>query len=93
MIPLSRDTTKKHRKTLLAIFEQPTRSDVRWNDFAFLIDKLGGTVKFGGRTGGSRRRVRLNGIRAVLHKPHPGPCMVKGSVESARDFLKAAGII
>lgn len=92
MIPLIMKINKKHRETLLAIFEKPTRPDVRWNDFASMVAQLGGTIEVGGRTSGSRRRVRLNGRRAVFHKPHPSPCMVKGSVESARDFLTAAGV-
>ena len=39
-----------------------------------------------------RQRIRLKERRAVLHKPHPRPEMVKGSVESARDFLRSIGI-
>ena len=41
---------------------------------------------------GSRVRFALNGVRAVFHKPHPRPEMVKGAFESLRDFLKEAGV-
>jgi hypothetical protein len=37
-------------------------------------------------------RFALNGRRAVFHRPHPRPDMVKGAVESLRDFLTEAGI-
>ncbi|MBY0272356.1 MAG: hypothetical protein K2X02_02910 [Alphaproteobacteria bacterium] len=84
--------SKKHETTLKAIFHAPTKANVRWNNFKGLIISLGGSVEPSGKTGGSRQRVRLKGRRAVLHKPHPGPEMIKGSVESARDFLRSVGI-
>ena len=82
---------RRHCRTLCRIFERPTRADVEWDDFVALVEKLGGHVSTGGRTSGSAHRALLNGCRAVLHKPHPDPRMKKGSVESARDFLMAAG--
>lgn len=83
-MPLS----SRHCAALCAIFEHPTRADVAWTDFALLVTALGGTVAQGQ---GSRRRLTLRGVRAVLHKPHPQPDMKKGSVESAREFLMRAG--
>lgn len=41
---------------------------------------------------GSRVRFALNSVRAVFHKPHPRPELVKGAVEALRDFLKEAGV-
>lgn len=83
---------RRHCRTLCRIFERPTRADVGWDDFVALVKKLGGQVSTGGRTSGSAHRALLNGRRAVLHKPHPDPRMKKGSVESVRDFLTAAGV-
>ncbi len=82
----------KHCRTLCAVFEKPTRADVKWADFIALCKALGASFPKAGKTAGSRQRIELNGRKAVLHKPHPGPTMNKGSVESARDFLKAAGV-
>ncbi|MBL8676118.1 MAG: hypothetical protein JNJ47_01645 [Alphaproteobacteria bacterium] len=84
--------SKKHRTTLKAIFTTPTLSTIRWQEFSALIVALGGSIEASGKTGGSRQRIRLKERRAVLHKPHPRPEMVKGSVESARDFLRSIGI-
>ncbi|HSD33838.1 MAG TPA: type II toxin-antitoxin system HicA family toxin [Alphaproteobacteria bacterium] len=78
-------------RILCAVFAQPTRSDVRWPDFVSLLLALGGSEVKSGKTAGSRRRLELRGIRAVLHKPHPGSQMNKGSLESARQFLQNAG--
>ena len=82
----------RHCKTLCAIFQEPTRSDVRWADFVSLCKRLGADFPKSGKTSGSRRRIALRGRKAVLHKPHPDPVMKKGSVESAREFLENAGV-
>ncbi len=37
-------------------------------------------------------RVKLNGIRAVFHEPHPEKETDKGAVKSVREFLIEAGI-
>jgi HicA toxin of bacterial toxin-antitoxin, len=78
----------KRRATLDAIFEKPTRSDIAWRDIERLFEALGGVVTAGA---GSRRRVALNGVRAVFHEPHPERVTDKGAVESVRDFLRNAG--
>lgn len=41
---------------------------------------------------GSRILIRLNGVRAVFHRPHPEKETDKGAVKSMRDFLTGAGI-
>jgi hypothetical protein len=83
--------SSRHCSTLCALFAEPTRSDLRWSDFVSLCRALGGAKPKTGKTGGSRR-LQLHGMRAVLHEPHPDPRMKKGSVESARDFLRNAGV-
>lgn len=82
----------KNKKTLKLVFEDPTRADLDWNDFVSLYLALGGDPVKAGKTGGSRARLTLNGVRAVLHRPHPGSTMKKGSVRSAREFLFRAGV-
>ena len=79
----------KARRTSSAIFEVPTRSDVRWADVVSLFDKLGAVLSTGS---GSRVRVLLNGVRAVFHRPHPRPVTDRGAVKSVRYFLENAGI-
>ena len=80
----------KNRKTLEAIFELPTLSNVRWSDFEALLMSLGAVISEGR---GSRVRVLLNDCEAVFHRPHPRPEMNKGAVGSAREFLRRAGIV
>ena len=64
--------SRKHTRTLAAIFEKPTRGDVEWSAVLALVRKLGATV---------------NEKRAG-HKPHPKSELSKGSLESLRDFLR-----
>jgi hypothetical protein len=79
----------QHQKTLEAIYQRPTRADVRWREVAGLMKALGAEATEGR---GSRVRFALNGVRAVFHRPHPRPELVKGAVEALRDFLKEAGV-
>jgi hypothetical protein len=79
----------RHRRTLDAIFERPTRADIPWRDIERLFLALGGRVENGK---GSRRRVLLRERRAVFHEPHPERVTDKGAVVDVRGFLESAGI-
>ena len=81
--------SRRHRRTLGKIFEQPRRADVEWRPVLALLGALGAEVSEGR---GSRVRMVLNGVRAVFHKPHPRKEMDKGSLGSMERFLTAAGI-
>jgi hypothetical protein len=83
---------RRHRRTLAVIFEEPTRADLQWDAFEALVEALGGEWRKPGRTAGSRRRAVLHGVKGLFHQPHPGSIMKKGSVESARQFLRHAGV-
>jgi HicA toxin of bacterial toxin-antitoxin, len=79
----------KHQKTLEAIFEEPERANILWQDIETLFIALGAEITDGN---GSRRRVALKGVRAVFHRPHPRRETDKGAVKSVRRFLEAAGV-
>jgi len=79
----------RHRKTLLAIFEDPVRSNILWADVESPLVACGAEISEGR---GSRVRIALNGVRAVFHRPHPRKEADKGSVMSMRRFLTEAGI-
>ena len=62
--------TRKHRKTLGALFSDPVRANIPWADIEALLLALGAEREEGS---GSRVRFALNGIRAVfLVAPIPG---------------------
>ncbi|MGI2902173.1 type II toxin-antitoxin system HicA family toxin [Tolypothrix sp. VBCCA 56010] len=79
----------KHQKTFNAIFENPVKSNIPWNDVETMLIALGAEVSEGA---GSRVKVVLNEIRAVFHRPHPEKETDKGAVKSLRRFLTEAGV-
>ncbi len=80
---------KRQQITLDSIFEKPTRADIRWAAIESLIKALGGEIS---ERAGSRVAVRLNGVIAVFHRPHPSPETKKGAVDAMRQFLTNAGV-
>ncbi|MBA3786796.1 MAG: type II toxin-antitoxin system HicA family toxin [Acidobacteria bacterium] len=80
---------KKHRQTLKALFENPVRSNILWQDIEKLLEALGAELSEGH---GSRIRIALNGVRAVFHRPHPRKETDKGAIVSMRKFLTEAEI-
>jgi hypothetical protein len=85
---LADDLGSRHRKTLEAVFERPTRPDIQFEAILNLLRALGGEISQGR---GSRVRVYLNGLPAVFHAPHPARVANKGTVESVRAYLEGAG--
>jgi len=79
----------KQLKTLRAIFETPTRSDIRWADAESVLRAAGADVK---GAGGSMVRVTLGNPVAVFHRPHPQPTAKMGAVKALRRFLASMEI-
>ncbi|KIC76529.1 HicA protein [Neochlamydia sp. TUME1] len=81
--------SKKHQRTLEAIFKQPVQSNVVWKDIEALLRHVEAEITEGE---GSRIRIALNGIRATFHRPHPKKETDKGALVSMRRFLENAGV-
>ncbi|HBI37725.1 MAG: hexulose-6-phosphate isomerase [Spirochaetes bacterium GWF1_31_7] len=79
----------KQEKTLTEIFKIPIQVNIPWNDIESLLVSLGAEISEGN---GSRVRIKLNGERAVFHRPHPQKETDKGAVVSMRRFLENAGV-
>lgn len=82
--------SRKHRRTLEAVFDDPARSNIPWRDIEAMLGALGAEITEGE---GSRVRIALNGVRAVFHRPHPQKETDKGAVRSMRRFLTEAGVM
>ncbi len=80
---------RKHRATLVAIFAEPVRSNIRWSDIDAMLAAAGAEISEGR---GSRVRISLGGVDAVFHRPHPRKETDKGAVRSMRRFLTEAGL-
>jgi hypothetical protein len=81
--------SKKHQRTLEAIFATPVRSNVRWKDIEVMLQNFGAEIEEGA---GSRIRILLNDEEAVFHRPHPRKETDKGALVSMRKFLENAGV-
>jgi hypothetical protein len=79
----------KHRNTYLAIFAEPIRRNILWNDVVSLIEALGGSVLHGN---GSRVRFDLNDVSLNIHSPHPQKDLKRYQVKAVRDFLLNAEV-
>jgi len=80
----------KQRKTLEAVFTDPLRVDIRYQDLEAMFAALGAELDPNRR--GSRVAVVLNGHKYSYHRPHPENEIGRKTVKDVRDFLTAAGI-
>ena len=80
---------RKHRRTLEALFSEPTLANIKWKDVEALFKALGAEISEGS---GSRLRVALNGVKAVFHRPHPQKEINKSTVKAIRRFFRNAGV-
>jgi hypothetical protein len=79
----------RHKKIMELVFKNPIQANILWADIERLLVALGAELSEGS---GSRLRVKLNGVRAVFHRPHPQKTTDKGAVNSIRRFLGNAGV-
>lgn len=80
---------RKHKRVFDAIFEVPTRANIKWNDVESLLLYLGAEMY---EREGSRVIFVLNGVRAVFHRPHPEKEVNKSTVRDLQVFLVEAGV-
>ncbi len=80
---------KKQRRTLERIRDNPVRNDIKWSDIESLFEALGAEIRGGS---GSMVIVKLNGVRAVFHSPHPRPDTKQWAITKIRRFLDEAGV-
>ena len=83
------ELNSRQEKTLAEIFKNPIQANIPWNDIESLLVALGAEISEGN---GSRVRIKLNGERAVFHRPHPQKETDQGAVVSMRRFLENAGV-
>ena len=80
---------QKCKKIYNEIYKDPIPANIEWSDIETLFRALGAEISEGN---GSRVRGKLNGVRAVFHRPHPEKETDKGAVKSVRLFLENAGV-
>jgi HicA toxin of bacterial toxin-antitoxin, len=80
---------KKQRNTYSALFAEPIRRNILWNEVVSLILALDGQVLQGD---GSRVRFDLNEVSLNIHSPHPQKELKRYQVKAIREFLVNAGV-
>ena len=78
----------KQRKTLAAVFKEPTSGTVEWTAIESLLVAVGCRIIEGS---GSRVRFERDGVVASFHRPHPDKEAKRYQVRDARDFLTQLG--
>ena len=81
--------SKRHERTLAAIFSDPPPANVKWRHVEALFATLGAELVEGR---GSRVTVFLNDAKATFHRPHPRPDADRGALRTVRRFLLQAGV-
>ena len=79
----------KHRKTLRAVFAQPTSASIAFADIESLLLALGGVLQ---EREGSRIKVTIQGEQWRCHRPHPGKEAKRYQVEEVRELLERIGV-
>jgi HicA toxin of bacterial toxin-antitoxin, len=79
----------RHRKTLEAVFAEPTKTNIAWADIEALLISVGCKVLEGS---GSRVRFEFSGLIAFFHRPHPRKEAIRYQVKEAKEFLTELGI-
>ena len=81
--------TKKHQRTLEAIFRTQVPATLQWRRIEALFMALGATKKEGS---GSIVTFKLKDEDALFHRPHPQKEAKRYHVRKAREFLEQVGI-
>jgi hypothetical protein len=81
--------SKKHQAIFEQIFAKPDRHDILWDDFILMLEAFGAEIK--GKSM-SAVGIKINGMYAVFHRPHPQKTLYQSDLKRIRRFLLNAGI-
>ena len=81
--------SKKHQRTLAAIFSTQTPATLQWRRIETLFIALGATKD---EKSGSSVTFVLNEKTVTLHRPHPRKEANRYQIRRCRNFLEKAGI-
>lgn len=81
--------SKKHQRTLEAIFSTQTPATLQWRRIEALFNTLGGIKD---EKQGSSVTFELNGKTVTLHRPHPRKEVNRYQIRRVRIFLEEVGI-
>ena len=80
----------RQKATLKAVFEKPTRANIKFSDIERLLVSLGGEVYEG--KGSAIRIAFPNGLKYDQHRPHPQKEAKRYQIDDARRLLELLGV-
>jgi hypothetical protein len=81
--------SRRHANLIRSIFHDPPSGNVHWRDVESLLKHVGATVQ---PITGTRVRVTLNRMEAVLHRPHHSNVLDASALVYLREYLARAGV-
>lgn len=79
----------RHRRTLEAVFRDPVSATIVWADVERMLVHYGAAIV---EVSGSRIKIKLNGVPADFHRPHPQKEAKQYQIRAVRAFLTQAGV-
>lgn len=79
----------KHAHFVRDVFHDPPGNNIHWREVESLLKHLDAHVE---NLPGARQRVTLNGVEAILHRPHNSSTLDRQGVKHLREFLSRAGV-
>ncbi len=79
----------RHRKTLQAVFAEPTKTNIAWADIEALLIAVGCVLNEGA---GSRVKFTYEQYTLSLHRPHPQKEAIRYQVREARMLIEKIGV-
>jgi HicA toxin of bacterial toxin-antitoxin, len=79
----------RHRKTLEAVFAEPTKTNLAWAAVEALLIAAGCELIEGS---GSRVKFSHGSETVSFHRPHPGKEAIRYQVKDARALLEKIGV-
>jgi HicA toxin of bacterial toxin-antitoxin, len=85
MLAYNASMNNRQRKTLEAVFAEPTKNNIAWADIEALLIAAGCKVIEGS---GSRIKIECDGQVAFFHRPHPQKEALRYQVKDAKKLLE-----
>ena len=89
VISYTASMNNRHRKTLEAVFAEPTKTNIAWADIEALLINVGCKLIEGS---GSRVKFVFGDETISFHRPHPAKEAIRYQVRDARALLERIGV-
>jgi HicA toxin of bacterial toxin-antitoxin, len=89
MLSYNASMNSRQRKTLEAVFAEPTKTNIAWADVEALLIAVGCSLTEGS---GSRVKFSYDEQTVSFHRPHPRKDAIRYQIKDARALLEKIGV-